>query len=289
MKASDTDVKRPENQGIGKEIIYQSRPTADRAVDLLTAYKWPLVGIAALIVSAVALGVVRLPSLSVPDPVISFVTYAILGGWLCLPLAYYLHRKLYNSVGVDVLDLGPASSDHRYVRIGDEVWSDLTITTPWGEEVGSSELTNCTINGRRGYVLQDLRIEDGELTATATHLGNLSTPKMRAYRRSLDYVQNRLSRRANRYTMLRENFSAAVQEAVEKVAYRQYRTVEENAVPEGELIDETLSDILGDVDLDAEPGVSESRENGHKSNGHDDIEDMNLSEALDEMDRRVEQ
>ena len=285
----DDHINRPDPDG--SERVYVEETTRDRLTDLLVAYKWPLVLASTALLVGYLLGWYEVPE--VPPEAWSLLAYVLSGSIIALPAGWYLVEYFRDERGVEVLDLDPVGDDHRHLRVGSELWEDLTVRTPWGEETGTEDLRRATINGRTGYTVLDMRVEDEEgLVCVSSTVGTLSTVELRTYEESLRYVRERLSRRANRAVALRANLGPIAREAAERVVYDLVKSSEESGMPSGDRIEQTVDDVLGTIDLGAEseeesPSTSRpAQSNG--SNGHEEeIEDLgDLLDAAD--DGRVE-
>jgi len=230
--------------------VYTRDESRDRlgrlVVDLLDAYRWPLV----LLVVAVVLGVLwfdpEVPD--VPPEAQSAMIYAVVGSIFALPAAHYLVKWFDEPSGVAVLDLDPVADDHRHLRVGSEIWDDLEVRSPWGGEASTAELKQNTINGRRGYELMDFRIrDDGTPVAVSTWLGEADSTTLRTYRYAVKYCRERLAERADRAVALEANRHQVVREAAERVVLDMIETAESSGVPSGDKISGVVEQTLDDV------------------------------------------
>jgi hypothetical protein len=132
------------------------------------------------------------------------------------------------------------------------------------------ELERCSINGRSGFEVMDFRIEDGTPVCVATWLGESSGAAFRTYKNAFRFAHNRLSKRANRATMLRSNQGQIAREAAERVVFRMIQTSEQSGIPHGEEIDGVVNDVLSDYGLETvSEQLSEDRDVEH---GDRDVE-----------------
>jgi len=274
-------IERPEPDG--SERVYSDRTTKDEIVRVVREYRLPITALVAVVLVGSGLGLWSLPD--VPPEIRSAAIYGLLGSVVTLPAGYYIVARLRDERGIEVLDLDPVGDDHRHLRVGPDLWETLTVRTPYGDKTGTEDLRTMTCNGRTGYVVLDMRVseEDG-LSCVSSTVGSLSTVEMRTYRESLRYVRERLSRRANRAVALRSNLGPIAQEASERVVYELVRQSEESGMPEGEMIEETVEDVLSAVDIDAEPSDSESGSSEIGSNGSSNGEGSKQVEDLDVED-----
>jgi len=278
--AEDSLVDRPEPDG--SERVYVESTTRSRSQDrlttLLVAYKWPIVLSSSALWLAVLLGWIEVPE--IPPEVVSIGAYLLSGSIIAIPAGWYLVEKFRDDRGVEVLDLDPVGDDHRHLRIGRDLWDSVEVRSPWGSETSTSALRSCSINGRTGYEVMGLRVEqDGTLVVVSTALGDMSAVELRTYESALEYAQTRLSRRANRGIALRANLSHVAREAAERVVLSMVRTSEESGMPDGDRIEETVDDVLGSLDLGDDPEVDRERDRDVSIDSQQSVESRSRSRS----------
>lgn len=241
----------PENKGRGEPLLWTRSTRRDAAVDLLTAYKWPISIVVGILGVLVVGGIVAIPSLEdVPPEAWSALFYAGVGILPGTAVAIYLYRRWHTVDGQEVWDIDPVTDDHRHLRIGTELWEDLEVRSPWGEIVGRQELHRCEINGRSGFEMMDFRVqEDGTPVCVATMMGEASTAMLRTYRRAVIYSRRRLSRKANAAMMEKANREPIAREIAERVVMHQIRTAQKSGTPGAEEIQHVVDDTLAEMDL----------------------------------------
>lgn len=241
----------PRNTGRGSPLMYSRTTRRDAAVELLSAYKWHVGIVAAIAAITLALGWWSIPSLDdVPPEVWSAVYYLGIGTIPGTPVAYYLWKRWYSVEGVEVWDLDPVSNQHRHLRLGEALWDDLTVLSPWGSEVGIHELQRCEINGRQGYEVMDLRVKkDGQPVCVATWMGEANSAMLRTYRLTLVYARRRLARRANAAMMEQANREPIAREVAERVVAWHIRQGQETGVPGAGEIETVVEDVMADMGL----------------------------------------
>jgi len=248
-------IERPEPDG--SERVYSDRTTRDEILRVLRQYRLPITALVAVVLVGSGLGLWSLPD--VPPEIRSAAIYALVGSVITLPAGYYLVVRLRDERGVEVLDLDPVSDDHRHLRIGPELWDSATVVSPWGEETGTEDLRVCSINGRTGYVAQDVRVDaERGLIVVSSTVGELSSVELETYSGALEYVRSRLARRANRAVALRGSIGLVAQEAAERVVVDLVRESETSGVPSGDKIQQTVEEVVGGLDLDRD-GLSSDR------------------------------
>jgi len=241
--------ERPENRRKGSTVVYQRDSRGRLLVDLLTAYKWPLVLTLILVVVTVAVGFWQF-SLTIPDWFWGLFWYGALGSLAAVAPAYLLVRWLHSISGVELWDHDPVTDEHRHLRVGSDLWADLVVRTPWGETVRKSKLKKCKINGVSGYECMDFRVrEDGTPVAVSTWLGESDSSMLRTYRNALVYSRRRLNRKAERAMMMDANREAIIREAAEKVVYRMIIASEKSGMPGGDEIQPAVREVLDEMGL----------------------------------------
>lgn len=243
----------PRNRGRGSQVLYSRYTTGQAVVELLTAYKWPLT--LSLVITGLVVGGLawtdNLPTVTVPVEVWVILYYATVGALATVPAGWYLVRRFDSVSGVECLDLDPVSNDHRHLRVGTDVWDDLVVKSPWGSEVGTESLQEITVNGRSGYEIMDLRVpEDGPPTAVATWMGEADSATLRTYKAAVTVARRRLSRQAERATVMEANRHTIVREAAERVVTQMIRTSERSGLPHGDEIESTVSEVMSEYGLD---------------------------------------
>lgn len=171
-------------------------------------------------------------------------------------------RRWHQLRGTEVWDSDPVSNNHRHLRIGPRLWSDLRVFSPWGEEVSTGSLNEVTINGRSGFEVMDLRVTDGgQISCVATWMGEADRSMVRSYRHAVDYVERRLSKKAERAEALESLIEPIAREAAERRIMSLIRASERSSGMGGEQIEEIMTDVMedfgvarsfGDDDLDLE-------------------------------------
>ena len=276
-------------------LVYHRSPHSSQATDLLIAYRWPLfisalLGFIALLLTWAFLDVGPATVIgAIPSEMWSFVWYMAIGAFPAGVAAFWLVLRFESIDGVEVLDLDPITGHHRHVRVGNSLWADLDVRSPWGTSVGQDDLQPCTVNGHHGYEVMDFRItSDGTPTCVATWLGESSGAAFRTYKNAYRYAHKRLSRRANRATMLRANQGEIAREAAERVVYLLVKSSEQSGMPHGEEIDAVVQDVLDDhglgdpLDDDLDDGIdlgSQVSEPEESRNGQHDESDADAALA----------
>ena len=243
----------PRHRGRGSQMLYSRYSASQAVVELLTAYKWPLTlftVVSGLVVGGLA-WTGNLPTVTVPVEMWAALYYSAVGSLAAIPAGWYLVRRFDTVSGVECLDLDPVSNDHRHLRVGTDVWDDLVVKSPWGSTVGTESLQEITVNGRSGYEIMDLRVpEDGPPTAVATWMGEADSATLRTYKAAVTVARKRLSRQAERATVMEANRHTLVREAAERVVTQMIRTAERSGLPHGDEIEATVSDVLSEYGLD---------------------------------------
>ena len=245
----DDGLDSPKNRGRKPKRIYSRYSRTQALVDLATAFRWHLL-LVAIILSALYAYYRPTPA-DVPVEVWSLLFYVAIGALPGAVLAYLLVNWLTEVRGVEILDLDPVTDSHRHLRVGNKLWDDMEVQTPWGETAGESDLRRCSINGRQGFEVMDMRIEDGRPTCVATWMGEASGTEMRTFKSAYRHAHSRLARRADKATMLRANQGEIAREAAEEVVYRLITTSEESGMPNGSEIEGVVSDVLSDAGLNS--------------------------------------
>jgi hypothetical protein len=231
---------------------------ADRAESLLYEYRY-VVGGALLLLLAQSSGqgvtigdTVEQWVASIPPEVWVFGRYAAIGMVGGAPLGYYVYKHFYTVDGVEILELDPVGNRHRHLRLGNQLWDDLVVRSPWGTTVGTEELQQVSVNGRTGYELMDLQNpDDGPPTCVATWMGEASAAELRTYKYAVVEARKRLSRKANQAIAQEAARESIVREAAERVVVGMIRTSERSGVPHGDEVEDAVDDVLGDMGLDS--------------------------------------
>lgn len=242
---------RPPNRGRGTQNLHSRGSVLRPVVDLLIAYRL-LVGIGLV---AVVLGIVAGPLAwaigQIPEIGWSIPYYFLLGSSMGLLPSYLLWRKISSVNGVEVFDLDPVGGDHRHVRVGYDMWENMTVLTPWGQETSTDDLQRCTINGRSGYELMDLRVPDHSEypVAVSTWMGEADSSMLRTYKAAVVTARKRMSKKAQRNMAIEANKSEIAREAAERVTMWQIRNTEHNRVPNGDAMEGVIDDVLSDYGM----------------------------------------
>lgn len=285
------------NRGKGSRTLYIYNGKAEMIKSGISSYVWPLVLLTIVLLVLVAWK--GLPSHeALPWWVWSTSWYWLLGAFLGLPLAGILLFFWREPSGVEVWDVGPASDEHRHMRIGNRLWERMEVISPWDAPASKGQLQECRINGRRGYEVMDLRIRDnGTPVCVCTWMGEASEAALRTYRMSLIYARRILSRKAEKAEMLEANREHIIREVAERQVYQMIETSERSGLPDGDAIDRTVSDVLEDLGIDDrmdpdhsldveelddinawEPGETAEKTNGHGGDDPDSIREMILND-----------
>jgi hypothetical protein len=153
--------RRKPNRGRGTRTIHSRGSVLRPLADVIIAYKLPLTGLILAIIVGLVAGPVAMLLGAVPSLAWSTVYYASLGAMVTALPSYFVWRRVSSVTGVEILDMDPVTGDHRHLRVGHEAFSKMKLLTPWGKEADTTDLQRCTINGRAGYELMDLRVPEG--------------------------------------------------------------------------------------------------------------------------------
>lgn len=259
--------------GDDTEVVYRRRRTAESVQEWVERNQLLVLGLA-LIGSALLIGgwwVGLIPDMidAVPSWVWSAGWYILWGGFFASIPAYLVLKHVDSPQGHEILDLNPVTNDHRHVRIGRELWDDFEIESPWSDDVSKADLQECTVNGRSGFEVMDLRVPDhGPPTAVVPWLGEASASQIRTYRYAFVAAHRRLSKQANKAMAQEAARSEIIREAAERVVTEMIRDAERSGVPNGEEIEGAVDDVLDDL------GV-------HDSLRDDDLADIDEWEPRD--------
>ena len=240
---------RRKNRGKGTRNLYVYNGKKEMLRSGLAAWRWPIV-----IFCIALIGLIwwkGLPSSDdVPWWVWSTSWYWIIGSFIGIPGSFVLLYFWRDPTGVEVLDLGTPTDEHRHMRIGNELWERMDVVSPWGEEASKAALNECRINGRPGHELMDLRVrDDGTLVCVATWMGEASESALRTYRMSLIYTRRILSKKAEEAEMLKANREHIIREVAERQVAQMIETAEKSGLPDGDAIEDTVSDVLSDLGI----------------------------------------
>lgn len=242
---------RKPNRGRGSRTVHTRGSIIRPAADILIAYKWPLSAAILAIIAGLIAGPVSWLAGLVPDLAWSVPFYGLMGLSIGILPSYLLWRYISVVRGVEVLDIDPVGGDHRHLRIGWDLWDDLTVLTPWGRQTSTDDLQQCTINGRTGFELMDFRVtEDGDPVAVATWMGEADSAMLRTYKSAVTTARKRMSEKAQRNIATEANKAEIAREAAERVIMWQMRTAESSGVPNGEAMNGVIDDVLSDYGLD---------------------------------------
>jgi len=178
----------------------------------------------------------------------NIIHYIVVGSIPGSVIGYGLFWYFREPEGLELMVLHPVESNHNHLRIGSERFDEMSVQNVLGEPVGREELKEITVNGRAGYEIIDYNYDEN--TATATWMGGASSDELRAYKKMVVYVQQRLSKHADEAIELRVNQQPIVREVASRVANHMIRVSEQARVPEGDLIDGVIDDVLTDYDVD---------------------------------------
>lgn len=251
---TETNQRNPSNSGKGSSKLYTNYSSKRAAVELLTAYKWPLV--ISLIILAGLVALYGAPS--IPSPPAEFwmiAGYFVGGAGLALLPSYLIVQRLREPSGIELAELDPVTGEHRHLRIGRGLWEDAVILWPDGGKASKSDLAQCRINGRSGYEVMDLRIsEDGRPVMAATEIGGMSTSQLRTYENVLKYIRKRLISRARKADLFLSNREHIIEEAVEQQMHQMIMTSERSGLPDGESVDKVVETLLNDLEEEHDLG-----------------------------------
>jgi len=268
------EIKRNKNnRGRGVRRLYTHTSKWDLLVQWTSAWKWPLMLLGALLI--ILLWWQGLPDISIPDPLKSFGIYMTVGSVLSALPSYLLLKRWLEPQGVEVWQIDPATGRHIHGRMGYRLWEAIELKSTWGGEATKEDLAECTINGRRGYELMDVRIkESGTPVAYVTAIGEMDSAALRTYRASLIYARKRLSRQAQKAQTLEANREHIIREIAERQVFQMIETSEQSGLPDGDCIHETVQDVLADVGID----------DRLKDDDLDDLEDLVGLEDVEQWD-----
>ena len=261
----------PDNLGFGKRRIYTHQSYPDMAVELLTAYKWHLSGIFILLFGTWLLGWWSVPSITLPPEAISMLVYFCMATAVAYPFAGRTVKWWDSPQGQEILEFNPIGNSHRHLRIGSELWDDLIVRSPWGEQVTTNELQHCSVNGASGYELMDLRVpENGPPQCVATWMGEASGSMLRTYQMSVRHARRRLAKDAYRNLGREANRENIVREAAERVIVDMIRTSEDSGIPSGDEIRNAVDDVMDSME-DMDPMMPDrvQEQDGYQPGGSD--------------------
>ena len=238
------------NRGRGTRTLYHHYSSKHYITEILTSYKWPIVVLLVVVLVLLAWrGVPSIPSL--PPEAWSALIYAGIGCGIATPLGWILLKRWQNVEGVEVLDTDPITGEHRHLRIGPELFSQIRVLSPWGGEASVEDLARCSINGRPGYEMMDLRIdESGRPVCVSTFVGEANASALRTYRYALIYARRRLSKQAAKAQVLEANREHIIREIAERQTAQMIMRSEESGLPDGSSIQQTVDDVLEDLGMD---------------------------------------
>lgn len=279
-----------ENRANGPNRVHSRYSTTEAVVDLLTAYKWPLLlgGVVVTLVVGSLAATGNLPTVRIPPWMWHHLGWATFAAAVASVPAYLLLKRFRTVEGVEVWDVDPVTGSHRHLRLGGKLYDDLVVKSPWGSVISKEELTDCTVNGRKGVEMMDFRVlEDGTPVCVAPWVGEASGAQMRTYRRAFNYARQRLARRAEKASLYRANIGELARESAERMVAKHVVRSESTGIPHGDQIDSVIEEVMRDAglndpldldlgdrpddlgrDLAHEPEDRESAD--PRTNGHDD-------------------
>lgn len=280
-RKSDDVLREPMAEADGEEVVHRRRSEVETVRGWVEEHQVLTLGLLALslagLLGAWHLGAISAFLDSIPPAVWSWLWYVGWGAAFATPPAYLVLRWMHSPSGHEILDLDPVTSEHRHVRIGRDLWDEFEITSPWSEEVSKADLQQCSVNGRSGYEVMDLRIpENGPPTAVVPWLGDASAAQLRAYRYAFVSAHRRLSKQANKAMAQEASRSEIIRESAQRVVTEMIRDAERSGMPHGDEIEQAVDDVLGDL------GVSDSLRD-------DDLDDIDEWEPRSREERRREQ
>lgn len=250
VAAGAESVKESKRREDGPTLVYTDRTRRDAAVELLTAYKWPV----ALTAAALAAFLLYVgPSTAwawVPPWVWASAAWFTAGLAIMAIPANWVYKRWFKRVeGVEILDLDPVAGSHRHLRVGWDKWDDVELLSPWGGTVTLNDLSRATINGRQGFEVMDFRVRsDNTPVCMPIWPGEAPGRQIKSYRLAFWRAKTKLSRKADQYDALRASHGEIAREVASNVVLAMIRTAEESGMPNGDKIQEAVDDVMDDLD-----------------------------------------
>ena len=167
-------------------------------------------------------------------------------------LAYVPARRfidfIYTREYVVLVELAPMEGDLSVHRLSPDRFSEIEVYDGNGEHQGRNYLTR--LQTPAGLAYECKRYNSDANAALASWMAGESYKEIRASQKTLERIETDMAREADKFLDLRVNHATIIRKVYRRVINRQITQVEEMTVPDGELISETIDDVMGDL----EPG-----------------------------------
>ena len=230
--------------------------------------KW-LIGGGVLI--AVAL-IVFQPDVSTPEiPTwarVFVATGVIIAGVAYSPAKKFV-RYLHERQQVTLLELSPMEGDLAVHRLSPDRFAELTVVDGNDDRQGTNYLSKLTT--KAGTAFECKRYDAENNVAKASWLAGKSYKSIREKQKQLEHIETEQAREADKFLDLRVNHGSIIRRAYREVINRQIKQTEKMTVPDGEVISETIEDVIGDLDATREGSPSDEPEDFDDWSYEDDV------------------
>ena len=270
MSDSNTKTRTVEGQEAtsNDELNVQDVTTKAFVRDMLVAYKTPVSLLMGGAVAALFLtGRIPIPEL-IPSWLPRHVFQGVVVGLAVWKPLEFLISLVDSDTRPMLKVLDPVTGDGGYVRIPHERWNNLTVVDKQGDEIKKSQLhQTTTISGRTAYEVDEYNEEEN--VAVVSWMGGFSNQDIRRFRSAVDYIQEELSAKADRYETLVSNLGMIKREAASKEINRFIHTFEGVL----DMDDHSLTDSLEEAEAKYGLEVSQQIEDDIIEEMLEDVED----------------